>query len=119
MAEAQSTSLYAPTALVFTLAQGDNVTAPVIRAVTLSCAPTPRGTHPLPEAACAALNASGGSFDHQLASPDTHRVCPMIYAPVTITADGVWQGDRITWKHTFSNTCVMSATLNGTSVFAF
>ncbi|MER5871116.1 subtilase-type protease inhibitor [Streptomyces sp. NPDC002044] len=119
LAEAQPASLYAPSAMVFTVAQGDDATATVVRASTLSCAPSARGTHPDPKAACAALNAAGGTFDRLLAAPNPDRACPMHYDPVTVTADGVWQGGRVAWKHTFSNACVMSATLNGNSVFAF
>ncbi|MEU9163479.1 subtilase-type protease inhibitor [Streptomyces sp. NPDC056257] len=119
IAAAQPASLYAPSAMVFTIAQGDDDASTVVRASTLSCAPTALGTHPDPGSACAALNSTGGSLDHLLASPDPDRACPMHYAPVTVTADGVWQGSRVTWKHTFSNSCVMNATLNGNAVFAF
>ncbi|WP_235023632.1 subtilase-type protease inhibitor [Streptomyces sp. WAC05374] len=118
VAEARPASLYAPSAVVLAVAQGDG-DGPVLRASTLSCEPTARGTHPDPKAACDALAATSGSLDTLLATPDTDRACPMHYDPVTITVDGVWQGSRIAWKHTFSNTCVMSATLNGNAVFAF
>ncbi|MGW5852190.1 subtilase-type protease inhibitor [Streptomyces sp. NPDC055254] len=120
IAEAEPASLYAPSAMVFTVAQGDDEGAgTVVRASTLSCAPTARGTHPDPEAACGALNATDGAFDRLLAAPNPDRACPMHYDPVTVTADGVWQGGRVAWKHTFSNSCAMSATLNGNAVFAF
>ncbi|MGW0366812.1 subtilase-type protease inhibitor [Streptomyces sp. NPDC002990] len=120
MAAAQPASLYAPSALVFTVAQGDDAaTSSVVRASTLSCAPTAQGTHPDPKAACKALSATGGAFDRLLAAPSPDRACPMHYDPVTVTADGVWQGGRVAWKHTFSNSCVMSATLNDKAVFAF
>ncbi|MFD3869291.1 subtilase-type protease inhibitor [Streptomyces sp. NPDC058623] len=119
MAEARPTSLYAPSAMVFTVVQGDTATDTALRASTLSCAPTASGTHPDPAAACGALNATGGAFDRLLAAPDPQRACPMHYDPVTVTADGVWQGSRVAWKHTFSNACAMNATLNGNAVFAF
>ncbi|MGI5447259.1 subtilase-type protease inhibitor [Streptomyces sp. CA-243310] len=119
MAQAQPASLYAPSAMVFTVAQGDDSAATVVRASTLSCAPSAQGTHPDPKAACTALKATGGSFDRLLAAPHPGRACPMHYDPVTVTADGVWQGSRVAWKHTFSNACAMSATLNGNVVFAF
>ncbi|MER6218191.1 subtilase-type protease inhibitor [Streptomyces sp. NPDC001674] len=120
MAEAKPTSLYAPSALVFSVSQGDEAVGTAVqRAVTLSCAPTAQGTHPDPKAACTALSSTGGSFDRLLAAPDTGRACPMHYAPVTVTADGVWQGSRVSWKHTFSNPCTMDATLNGNAVFSF
>ncbi|MEU9421213.1 subtilase-type protease inhibitor [Streptomyces sp. NPDC051000] len=119
VAEAQPASLYAPSALVFSVAQGDDAAATVLRASTLSCAPSAQGTHPDPKAACTALKATGGSFDRLLAAPDPGRACPMHYDPVTVAVDGVWQGSRVAWKHTFSNACAMSATLNGNAVFAF
>lgn len=118
VAEARPAALYAPSAVVLAVAQGEDG-APVVRASTLSCAPTAQGTHPDPEAACAALAATSGNFDTLLAAPDSNRACPMHYDPVTVTVDGVWQGSRISWKHTFSNACAMSATLNGNAVFAF
>ncbi|MET9800432.1 subtilase-type protease inhibitor [Streptomyces sp. NPDC006368] len=118
VAEARPASLYAPSAVVLTVTQGEDETT-VVRASTLSCAPTAQGTHPDPEAACAALAATAGTLDALLAAPDSNRACPMHYDPVTVTADGVWQGRRISWKHTFSNTCAMSVTFNGNPVFAF
>ncbi|MEV6580944.1 subtilase-type protease inhibitor [Streptomyces sp. NPDC051582] len=118
IAEAQPASLYAPSAVVLAVAPGGDDAA-VSRAVTLSCAPTAQGTHPDPQGACAALAATGGSLNQLLAAPDRGRACPMHYDPVTITADGVWKGGRISWKHTFSNACTMSATLNGNAAFSF
>ncbi|MFE5792253.1 subtilase-type protease inhibitor [Streptomyces sp. NPDC056503] len=117
-AQAKPDSLYAPSALVLTVAQGDEQ-ATVVRASTLSCAPTAQGTHPDPQAACAALAATSGSLDRLLAAPAPDRACPLHYDPVTVTADGVWEGKRIAWKHTFSNTCAMSTTLDDNHVFAF
>ncbi|MEU9037020.1 subtilase-type protease inhibitor [Streptomyces sp. NPDC048352] len=119
MAEAKPASLYAPSAMVFSVAQGDDASGTVLRAATLSCMPSAQGTHPDPQAACTALKATGGSFDRLLAAPDVNRACPMHYAPVTVTAEGVWQGSRVSWKHTFSNSCAMAATVNGNAVFAF
>ncbi|MFJ3162873.1 SSI family serine proteinase inhibitor [Streptomyces kanasensis] len=107
-----------PSAVVLTVTQGE-YGATVTKAATLSCAPTVKGTHPDPQAACAALAATTGNLDALLAAPDPNRFCPMHYDPVTAAVDGVWQGQRVTWKHTFSNTCVMAATLNGNPVFAF
>ncbi|MFV2117118.1 subtilase-type protease inhibitor [Streptomyces sp. Act-28] len=118
VAQARPSSLYAPSAVVLAVAKGEDA-ATVVRASTLSCAPAPRGTHPDPRAACAELAATAGDFGTLLASPASDRACPMHYDPVTVTVDGVWQGGRVSWKHTFSNACVMSTTLNGNSVFAF
>ncbi|MFI8368430.1 subtilase-type protease inhibitor [Streptomyces sp. NPDC085466] len=119
VAQAAPDSLYAPSALVLTVAQGDEQAATVVRASTLSCAPTAQGTHPDPEGACAALAATSGSLDRLLAAPAPDRLCPLHYDPITVSADGVWQGERVSWRHTFSNTCAMSVTLGGNDVFAF
>lgn len=122
IAEAQPAGLYAPSAVVLAVAQGEGQAegeGTVVRASTLSCAPTAQGTHPDPEAACEALAATAGTLDTLLDDPDSNRACPMHYDPVTVTAVGVWQGSRISWEHTFSNACVMSATFNGNALFAF
>lgn len=119
-AQAKPASLYAPSAMVFSITQGDDAaTGTVLRATTLSCAYTAEGTHPAPRAACDALNATGGELNRLLAAPNPGRACPMHYDPVTVTADGVWRGSRVAWKHTFSNACEMSATLNGNALYAF
>lgn len=122
LAEAQPASGHGPSAMVFTVVQdssADADTGTVLRAATLSCAYTAEGTHPDPRAACDALNATDGELNRLLAAPDTSRACPMYFDPVTVTADGVLHGRRVAWKHTFSNTCVMSSTLNGNPVYAF
>ncbi|UQX04494.1 subtilase-type protease inhibitor [Streptomyces sp. RerS4] len=119
-AQAEPASLYAPSAMVFTITDGDDpATGTVLRATVLSCAYTATGTHPAPRAACDALNATDGEFNRLLAAPNPDRACPMHYDPVTVTADGVWRGSHVEWKHTFSNACAMSATLNGNPVYAF
>ncbi|QES52891.1 serine protease [Streptomyces venezuelae] len=120
LAEASPASSHGPSAMVFTVTQGgDATTGTVLRAAVLSCAYTAEGTHPDRRAACDALNAVDGEFDRLLATPDRGRACPRRKDRVTITADGVWNGDRIEWKHTFRNECVMSATLNGNALYAF
>ncbi|MEU9294451.1 subtilase-type protease inhibitor [Streptomyces sp. NPDC048266] len=122
VAEARTDSLYAPSALVLSVSKGaDASAATVLRAVTLSCAPTAAGTHPAPEAACAELKATspGGAFDGLLASPNPDRMCPQHFDPVTVSVDGVWEGTRTSWTHTFGNSCTMGATLNGGAAFAF
>ncbi|MFD6111102.1 subtilase-type protease inhibitor [Streptomyces yangpuensis] len=120
LAEAQPASAHGPSAMVFTVIQGSGEpTDTVLRATTLSCAYTAEGTHPAPRAACDALNATDGELNRLLAAPDPSLVCPMYFDPVTVTADGVLNGRRVAWKHTFSNTCVMSANLNSNPVYAF
>lgn len=118
VAQAQPSVLKAPSSVVLTVSQGEGAAA-VVRSATLDCAPTVGGTHPNPRAACAELAATNGDFATLLASPDPNRVCPMHYDPITVGVNGLWEGKRVSWKHAFSNACVMSSTLNGDSVFAF
>ncbi|MFK0222917.1 subtilase-type protease inhibitor [Streptomyces vinaceus] len=117
-AQAQPSGLYAPSALVLSVGSGDNAEAATVsRAVTLSCAPTPMGTHPASKSACAQLRSTAAAFD-RLVRPAGLMECSMEWTPVTITADGVWQGKRVAWHYTFSNACEMRASLAG-PVFAF
>ncbi|MEU3522483.1 subtilase-type protease inhibitor [Streptomyces sp. NPDC038707] len=113
---AAPSSLYAPSALVLTTGHGNDVaTATPERAVTLSCAPTPSGTHPAPADACAELRGLDGDLD---ALKDADGVmCTKVYDPVVVTAQGVWQGQRVSYEHTFSNACMRDAV--GGSLFAF
>lgn len=115
-ASAADTRLYAPSALVLTVGQGETAaTATPLRAVTLTCTPAAGGTHPSPQAACDALWAVQGEFS--ALRGDQQRACIKIYDPVVVTAQGVWEGQRVDFERTFGNSCVMS--VEGTSVFAF
>ncbi|MFI1561980.1 protease inhibitor [Streptomyces sp. NPDC020490] len=110
-------SLYAPSALVLTVGHGtDAALATPQRAVTLSCAPTPSGTHPAPARACAELRGAAGDPD-ALGVGDDVLPCTRQYDPVVVTVDGVWQGRRVSYERTFANECVKNA--YGASVFAF
>lgn len=116
---AQAKSLYAPSALVLTIGKGeDAVTATVERAVTLNCAPRPDGTHPMPAAACMELLYIEGEFGALTETPSTKR-CTRQWAPVVVTAQGVWQGKRVAWSATFGNACEMEGSLADGAVFAF
>ena len=109
-------SLYAPSALVLTIAHGESAaTATPQRAVTLNCAPTPSGTHPAPALACAELRGTGGDFDALKPSVDVW--CNKLYNPVVVTVQGVWEGKRVSYERTFGNTCVRDSV--GGGVFAF
>ncbi|WP_443065186.1 SSI family serine proteinase inhibitor [Streptomyces sp. NBC_00536] len=110
-------SLYAPSALVLGVTAGDDARhGTVLRAVTLVCAPRPSGTHPDPAAACTELLAAAGRPD-MITEGGAAAVCTREYDPVTVTADGVWQGKRFTYDHTFANRCAMRA--GSGAVFAF
>jgi hypothetical protein len=114
-----SSGLYAPSALVLTVGHGGNAaTATPERAVTLNCAPTASGTHPAAIEACAELRAVGGNFDDidALYGRDG-AMCTKQFDPVVVTADGVWQGKRVSYERTFANECVKNS--SGMTVFTF
>lgn len=109
-------ALYAPSALVLTVGHGDSAaTVTPERAVTLTCAPGPSGTHPAAASACADLNHVSGDFDALTMREGVF--CTQQYDPVLVTVDGVWQGQRVSYERIFPNACVMNA--HGSSVFAF
>ncbi|WP_018548642.1 subtilase-type protease inhibitor [Streptomyces sp. LaPpAH-108] len=115
-AAAAPASLYAPSALVLTTGHGDSAaTLAPERAVTLSCAPTASGTHPDPVRACAELRGLQGDFTALKARADVW--CTRLYDPVTVTVQGVWQGQRVSYERTFGNACAKDAL--DSSVFAF
>lgn len=113
---ARTTSLYAPSSLVLSVADGEDASATVTRAVTLTCRPTVGGNHPSARAACAELQASGGTFG-SWAEPSVGAMCTREYAPVTVVAQGVWEGRNVSSTHTFSNACLQQ-TAQG-SLFRF
>ncbi|MEV0319707.1 subtilase-type protease inhibitor [Streptomyces sp. NPDC050658] len=113
------TGLYAPSSLVLAVGQGnDSGTATIERAVTLTCSPKASGTHPAASAACAELNTVDGEFA-QLVSASSGMACTREWKPVVVTADGVWQGRRVAWSATFSNSCEMTARLSQGAAFSF
>ncbi|MEV4872074.1 SSI family serine proteinase inhibitor [Streptomyces syringium] len=103
---ANSSSLYPPSDLVFTLAQSDGTDpdAPIVRAATLTCMPRVAGSHPFAEEACELLEDAEGSITDLIGH---RRLCTKEYMPVTVTADGVWQGQRVTYEETFANRCTL------------
>ncbi|MER7487567.1 subtilase-type protease inhibitor [Streptomyces sp. NPDC126497] len=109
-------ALYAPSALVLTVGHGDS--APTVtpeRAVTLTCAPGPSGTHPAAGAACAEMDRIDGDLDALTMREGVF--CTQQYDPVLVTVEGVWRGQRVSYERVFSNDCVRNA--HGSSVFAF
>ncbi|AXE90690.1 protease inhibitor [Streptomyces sp. Go-475] len=109
-------ALYAPSALVLTVGHGESaITTTPERAVTLTCAPRPAGTHPAAAEACAELRGVGGDFDALTATEGV--MCTKQYDPVVVTVDGVWQGQRVSYERVFSNDCMKNA--YGTGVFSF
>ncbi|MFE1951525.1 SSI family serine proteinase inhibitor [Streptomyces sp. NPDC059524] len=111
--------LYAPSDLVLAVGPGpDAANATVTRSVTLTCAPSPAGTHPAAADACAELAAVNGMFA-ELSKPAPHALCTKEWAPVTISATGVWEGRRIDWSTTYANGCTMNAELARSTALAF
>jgi Subtilisin inhibitor-like len=109
-------SLYAPSAMVLTIGHGESAAlAAPERAVTLVCAPTASGSHPDAASACAELRLAEGDFDALV--PRADLMCTKQYEPVVVTAEGVWQGKRVSYERTFGNSCVKD--LYGSTVFAF
>ncbi|MEF9908288.1 subtilase-type protease inhibitor [Streptomyces sp. P9-A2] len=109
-------ALYAPSALVLTMGHGESaMTVTPERAVTLTCAPGPSGTHPAAAAACGELAAVDG--DLRTLEARDGVLCTHQYDPVVVTVDGVWQGQRLSYERTFANECVMNA--HGSGVLTF
>ncbi|WP_314174030.1 subtilase-type protease inhibitor [Streptomyces winkii] len=114
----EADSLYAPSALVLTVGKGPDVaTAAVQRAVVLNCAPKPSGTHPAADRACAEVRGVDGRFEQLAEAGAPGMTCTRIWDPVVVTADGVWKGQRVSWQHTYANSCTLEK--SGGSVFAF
>ncbi|GHE71291.1 subtilase-type protease inhibitor [Streptomyces longispororuber] len=108
---------YAPSELVLTIGYGEKAeTASVQRAVTLGCSSGGVGSHPDAEAACAQLRAVGGAFDKVTKKP-SDRPCTKEWNPIVVTAEGVWEGRRVAYEHTFANPCALN--LGKGKVFAF
>ncbi|GIF05245.1 SSI family serine proteinase inhibitor [Actinoplanes siamensis] len=68
------------------------------------------GTHRLAKTACDELRAVDGDV---AALADDEAICTREYRPVTAVAVGVWRGEPLTYRATFSNRCILlSATGN-------
>ncbi|MFD8396739.1 SSI family serine proteinase inhibitor [Streptomyces sp. NPDC059680] len=103
------------TVLVLTKAHaGFNPAPPPDNAALLGCNPT-WGWHPQAGEACATLNSVKGQFEKINVNP--HAMCPMIWNPVTVTAQGWWNGRKVSYEKTFTNSCVLERTTD--AVFAF
>ncbi|GGM53332.1 protease [Longimycelium tulufanense] len=92
-------------ALVLTSNPGEEV-SPFARSVALTCQPA-GGTHPEPVFACNELASVDGDINKL--DVRTDQACTFIYAPVTVTATGVWDGRKVEYKETFPNDCVLTS----------
>lgn len=71
---------------------------------TLRCEP-PGGTHPAPDAACAALHETADPF----APVPPDAVCTQIYGgPQEATITGVWRGEQVRASYDRTNGCEIS-----------
>ncbi|WP_174250422.1 MULTISPECIES: SSI family serine proteinase inhibitor [Streptomyces] len=110
-------SMYAPSALVLSVIAGeDPAYGTVQRAVTLSCAPRAHGTHPSPARACADMRRHAADLD-RIAEPGPGVDCTREWNPLTVTAEGVWQGRKFSYTHTYANPCGLYHT--SSTLFAF
>jgi hypothetical protein len=96
--------------LYVTVTRGD-VRSGDTRGALLLCDP-PQG-HARAAKACAELDRAGGDVGR---IPLKTGMCVQVYAPVRVTARGVWDGRPVAYGHTFANRCVMAARTG--SVFA-
>ncbi|WP_297617926.1 subtilase-type protease inhibitor [Nocardia sp.] len=94
-----------PSALTLTVGDGESLDAATNqRTVLLVCSPTVLGAHPQPGPACDELAAGGGDFGQLRDAP--MRFCEFLYKPVTVAADGVWNGAAVSYRRTFPNSCM-------------
>ncbi|CAL9591280.1 SSI family serine proteinase inhibitor [Streptomyces sp. enrichment culture] len=88
--------------LYLTVTHGDAQSSDT-RGTLLLCDP-PQG-HAHAAEACDQLEAVGGRIDRMRPKGG---VCPLIYAPVTAHARGVWHGMPVTYSRSFGNACEMA-----------
>lgn len=89
--------------LYLTITKGDDRSRD-IRGTLLICDP-PQG-HARAAQACAQLSAAQGDIGR---IPPEHAYCTMVYAPVTVSAHGEWNGRPVDYSHTFANSCDLTA----------
>lgn len=95
------------------LAVQDDRTGTATR-TALSCHPT-GGDHPRAQAACDALDATGGDLNRLTGTPGT--LCYHLSQPVTASATGRRAGLPVQWQQTFGNSCELRT--KTAPVFAF
>jgi hypothetical protein len=95
--------------LTLTVHGGEQVTGQALARVTLTCGPD-GGTHPAPVVSCRNLTAAGGNIAR---IADNSRICTMIYAPVTVTAAGTWNGHPVAFSRTYGNRCAVRGAAGG------
>jgi hypothetical protein len=61
------------------------------------------GDHPNGAAACRDLGVASSDFDRLPGDP--RGVCGAVYDPVTVTANGIWEGKPVDFAKTYDNPC--------------
>lgn len=74
----------------------------VVGTASLTCSPS-GGTHPDPDTACQQLMEANGYVEN---IPEDPGICTREFAPVTLKASGVWNGESREYCADFSNRCV-------------
>ncbi|MEW2402962.1 SSI family serine proteinase inhibitor [Streptomyces sp. NPDC046862] len=97
--------------LYVTVTKGETARSSETRDTLLLCGP-PQG-HRHAVRACQELREADGDIAR---IPRKDVYCPMMYAPVTASAHGQWDGRTVTYTKTFPNACVLEATTG--AVFA-
>ncbi|RBQ15412.1 hypothetical protein DP939_35520 [Spongiactinospora rosea] len=101
--------------LVLTINDGYS-SSPYGRQVYLVCSPVQSSTHPYAWSACNQLSRARGDVEEVRAFTPWFG-CSRLYRPVTVTANGWWDGDYIRYQRTFDNTCSLRERTG--SVFRF
>ncbi|MEV0589448.1 SSI family serine proteinase inhibitor [Nonomuraea sp. NPDC050310] len=92
-----------------TVHDGGSASGPVRDSATLNCFPT-SGTHPRPHHSCRLLDQAQGNFAKL--TPD-NRPCVLIYDPVTVVAQGTWDGEPTAFTRTYGNQCAANGASGG------
>ncbi|MGV4981372.1 subtilase-type protease inhibitor [Streptomyces sp. NPDC001709] len=91
--------------LYLTVVRGETAQSGDKHGTLLLCDPVPLGYARAAEA-CGELAAVDGDIARM---PQKKVFCPMIFAPVTVRANGQWNGRPVDYQQTYSSKCVMEA----------
>ena len=89
--------------LALAVHEGERRNGPTLANTTLTCAPG-AGGH------CRELARAGGDIGK---IPNHNGICPMLYAPVTVTATGTWGGHAVSYLRTYGNRCIANGAAGG------
>ncbi|MEV5873099.1 subtilase-type protease inhibitor [Streptomyces sp. NPDC052101] len=91
--------------LYLTVVKGETAQSGDKHGTLLLCDPMPLGYARAAEA-CGELSAAEGDIAR---IPQKKVFCPMIYAPVTVSAHGQWNGRPVDYQETYTSKCAMEA----------